>query len=158
SGMCPAAFLVEGVIANLVDVAVCVRVERLAGLALVRAAGTDVEQVRNNATTQDELAIGVAVVHAPRIARPVCKNLEVLGLGDVAPDASIQLYLLRIGLVGIGNLGVGEDAVQSVQPAVRSPLKGIERFVRVLAAEPFEENLELPRLVVLVLDEKKIGR
>ena len=51
-----------------------------------------------------------------------------------------------------------EDAVQPVEPAVRPPLEGVQRLVRVLAAEPLQQRLELARLVVLVLDEPEVRR
>ncbi len=57
------------------DVAVDVRVEVLASLALVDAAGDDVQEVRDHAGADDELTLGV-VVDAPGVAEAVGHDLE----------------------------------------------------------------------------------
>src|SRR5262245_28745966 len=81
----------EGMVANLFDFAVRVRIETHASLTLVNATGHDVIEMRNHAATEDELAIGVAPVHAPRVACAFREDFELLRLWVVAPDAGIEL-------------------------------------------------------------------
>ena len=57
---------------------------------------------------------------------------------------------------GAAHRGFRGDAVATIEPAVRSPLEGVERFVRVLTAEALQQHLEPARLVVLVLDEEQV--
>ena len=153
----PARFLVERVVRYLFQIAIDVRVVALPGLPNVVAALHDVVQVRNHAAAEDELAVGVAPVHAPRVARPLREHLELLRLRVVAPDGRVHP---RAGAVGPLRLDhrICENAVQAVQPAVRSPLECVQSLVRVLAAEAVQQHLELAGFVVLVLDEPQVRR
>src|SRR5207247_9616771 len=58
------------------------------------------------------------------------------------------------------DLRVGEDAVQSVQPAIRSPLERVKRFMRVLTAEAGEEDLLMiaAARALSVAQEEQVGR
>ena len=70
-------------VGDRLDVAVDVRVEVLAALAVVDAAGNHVPEVRDDARADEQLALGV-VVDAPRIAEAVRDDLEDV-LGRVIP-------------------------------------------------------------------------
>src|SRR2546421_399131 len=84
---------------------------------------TYVEQVGNNAAGQEAIAIAVKV-HAPGVARSFGEDAEFPRGDIVVPDRGVELHAI--------DLGMGEDAVQAVQFAVRSPLKRVERFMRVV--------------------------
>ena len=78
------------VIGDRLDVAVDVRIEVLAALALVDAAGDDVPEVRDHAGADEELALGV-VVDAPRVAEAVRDDLEHVLRRVIPPDAAVDL-------------------------------------------------------------------
>ena len=78
------------VIGDRLDVAVDVRIEMLAALAMVDAAGDDVPEVRDHARADEELPLGV-VVDAPRVAEAVGDDLEHVLRRVVPPDAAVDL-------------------------------------------------------------------
>src|SRR5262245_30307040 len=170
-GVGPAALAVEGVVADFLDLAVRVRVEGRPRLPLVVSAANDVIQVRDDAAAEDELAVGVPPVHAPGVRGALGEDLELFVAGVVPPDAGVDfdrraggvspLLVFNRGLTAPARLDdftMAANTVQAVQPAVGAPLEGVERLVRVLAAAALEEDFELARLVVLVLDEPEVGR
>ena len=138
----PAGFFVESVIRDFLDVAVAVRVVRGARLALVNPARHHVVQVRDDAARQNDLPVGVAPIHAPRVARALAENLELLRLRVQAPHGGVHP---RFGAVERLHGALREDAMQSVEPAVGAPGEGVERLVRVALVVPaIEEDLRLP--------------
>ena len=116
SGMGPAAFTMVRVVTDLVQKSVGIGILAAAGLADVGAAGNDVEEMRNDAGGQKRLAMGVEV-ESPGIARAFSKNTELVGVRVIAPDGGVHLHA--------ADLGLGEDAVQAVEQAVRSPLQRV---------------------------------
>src|SRR5262249_28101079 len=89
-------------------------------------------------------------IHAPGIACAFGEDIELLAANVVAPDGGVHLHAI--------DLRMREHAVQSVELAVRSPLKGVQRLVRVLAAEASEKNLLLAGPTIVILDEEKVRR
>ena len=77
------------------DVAVDVRIEVLAALAMVDAAGDHVPQVRDHARADEQLSLGV-VVDAPRIAEAVRDDLEHVLRRVIAPDAAVDVDAVRL--------------------------------------------------------------
>ena len=92
------------------------------------------------------------------LRRALGEDLELLRRRVVAPDGGVHARVRAVELGRRLHVGVREDAVQAVEPAVRAPLEGVQRLVRVLAAEALQQHLELARLVVLVLDEPQVRR
>src|SRR5690349_11280123 len=67
----------------------------------------------------------------PRVARPFREELELARLGMNAKQCAGEVELLAVLL----HDALVEDAVETVQPAVRSPGKRVWKLVRVIAAK-----------------------
>src|SRR5262249_29959319 len=100
----------------------------------------DVEQMRDDARFDEAFAMLVEI-EAPRIARALCEDLELVTGRVVAPDASVDRRALLRRSAGLADERVREDAVATVEPAIGSPGEGVERLVRVLVMPAVEENL-----------------
>ena len=135
---------VVGVVGDGLDVFVGVRVEVLAGLALVAAAGDDVVEVGDDAGGDEPFAM-LVVVEAPGVAGAVGEDFEFVADGVVAPDAGVEGLAFGVGGAGFADAAVGEDAVATVEPAVGAPDEGVEGFVGVLGAPAVEEGVGLKR-------------
>src|SRR5207244_411686 len=148
--MRPAALLMMGVIADLAEQAVRIGIETAPRLANVGAAGNDVEEVRNDAGCQKRLAMGVEV-EPPGITGAFGKNTELARVRAIAPDGGVHLHA--------ADPGPGEDAVQAVEQAVRSPLQGVQHLVGVMAAEAVQENVDLVAVAAPlgVLKKEEVG-
>src|SRR5947209_8202535 len=112
--------LVAGVVAvvgDRLDVVVGVGVEMLAGLPLVASAGNDVKDVRDDAGGGEEISI-LVVVEAPRVARAVGEDFELVANRMIAPDAGVERHPLVGRRARLADLAVREDAVAAVEPAV----------------------------------------
>ena len=143
------------VVGDCLDVVVGVGIEMLASLALVAGAGQDVVEMRDHAGRVEELAARI-VIEAPRIARALGEDLEDMARRVKAPDTGIDLHALRIGSARLAHDRVGEHAVVTVEPAVRTPDEAIERLVRVLKTPAIEQHDGLAGLVISILrDEEK---
>src|SRR5262249_1018786 len=90
------------------------------------------KSVRNHASSEERLPVRIEI-QSPRIAGAFSKGLELPTFRLVAPHCGVQLYFTHLGL--------REYAVQSVELAVGSPLKRIERLVGVLASESGQEDV-----------------
>src|SRR5262249_18624708 len=119
---------------NLVEQTIGMGIEAGKGLALVGPARNHVKQMGNDTTSQEALAMGVEI-HAPGIAGPFREDVKLLVGHGIAPDGRVHLDAV--------DLRMGKDTVQTIQPSVRTPLKGVERLVRILAAESFEQHFLL---------------
>src|SRR5262249_39008364 len=98
------------VVANLLDLAVRIRIGWKPSLPYVVAARHHMEQVRDDATAENELSVGVSPVHAPRVARPFSEDLELLGLGVVPPDRGVHPHPRAVRLRRL-HFRIGEDSV-----------------------------------------------
>src|SRR3954452_9852234 len=76
-------------VGNRLNVGVRIRIEMLAGLALVSGALNDVKQVRNDAGRAKRLAMFIEV-DAPRIACPFGENFEIMPRWVESPDAGVN--------------------------------------------------------------------
>src|SRR5262245_21294101 len=101
-------------IGDRLNVAVHVRVEVLASLALIDPAWNDVKQVRYDAGGDEELPFGV-VFDSPRIAESVRNHFEYILRRVVAPHAAIDLDTLA----GQHILGKRFIAIVKTAPADR---------------------------------------
>ena len=73
---------------------------------------------------------------------PSAKSSKTCFVGMIAPDAGVERDALSLsGVPGLPTRECGEDAVAAVEPAVRPPGEGVERFVRVLVAPAVEQDL-----------------
>src|SRR2546423_13044753 len=107
---------------------------RPAVLPNIRAAWNHVKSMGDHAGGQECLTMDVKV-QAPGIAGPLRKNVEFLGGIVVSPHRRVH--------PNFADFGLGEDAVQPIKQAVRSPLKSVQRFMRVLTAESRQQYLLL---------------
>ena len=147
-------------VADRVQVVVYVRIEMPPGLPDHAGAGNDVVQVRNDAGRQEQLSIRIPI-QSPGIAGAVRKYLENVLRRVIPPYARIELRALGVFCARFANVRVGEHAVGTVEPAVRSPHEGIQRLVGVVVAEPVQQHLRgacgpIPRCVDR--DVEQIGR
>src|SRR5579884_257290 len=134
------------------DIGVGVGVKVQACLSEIAATLDDMEGVGYDTRLHECLAVRIEV-QSPRIAGAVREYFEdVLG-GMIAPDSCIERNAVLIGRAGLADARMGEDAVTAVQPAVRSPAEGVQRFVGVLPVPAVQQDLRLAgRLVFPWLD------
>src|SRR5947209_19629316 len=116
---------------DIFDDVIDVRIEMQAGLQSETTALDDVEEMRDHAGFDETLAVLVEV-NSPGIAGAFAEQLEDFFGGMIAPDASIDVRALAIRRAGLSDVGVGEHAVATVKPAVRTPGESVESFVGVL--------------------------
>src|SRR5579871_1423388 len=102
-----------------------------AGLALITAALNHVEAVGNDAGFDKELAI-LVVIQAPGVTGTFRKDFKSMLDRMESPDAGVDLGAFIIGSAWLANIAVGENAMTTVEPAVRAPAEGVERLVRIL--------------------------
>src|SRR5690606_39752923 len=138
------------VLRDRLDVGVGIWIEMLPGLPVVAGTVDDVKQVRNDTTRQKGLA-AIVEVHAPRVARTVGENLELVPRRVIAPDAGIDGRAFFFGGARFSNARVSEDAMASIEPSIRAPGEAVERFVCVFVMPAVEQDLWFAvRLVVVV--------
>ena len=104
------------------DVIVDVGVKMGLGLLVVGSTLDDVEDVRDDAASGKGLT-SVVEIKAPWVGEAVGEDFEFLFDGMVAPDSTVDELTFGIGNSDFSDEGGGEDAVASVEPAVRSPDK-----------------------------------
>ena len=139
-----------GVISDGLDVVVGMRIEVLTRLTLVATAGKHMIEVRDDAGGDEHLAV-LVVIEPPWIARAFGEDLEVLGQRVQAPHPGVDALALGVGRAGLADVGMGEDAVAAVQPAIGTPRKTIQRLMGVLHRPAIEDHARLTRLVLCVL-------
>ena len=155
-------------IAVLLDVLVDVGIHRLAAalahaLRLFRAHGemltalpldaravNHVPEVRDDAHLREELAVLVEI-DAPRIAAALGEHFEDIARGMIPPHTSIHPLTFNRRCAGLAGIARAEDAVTTVEPAIRSPREGVQRLVRVGGVIPaIEQNLRVARRLRVV--------
>ena len=104
-------------------------------LPFVAGALNDVPEVRNHARLDEALAVFVEV-NAPGIARAFREHFEDAPRGVKTPDRGIDALPLLLRRARLGDKRRTEHAVAAVEPAVRSPGKRVQRFVRVAGVIP----------------------
>src|SRR5690606_6616575 len=95
----------------------------------------------------------------PGIAAAPGEDLELVPRRMIPPDAGVESDAIGIGRAWFSDARMRKHAVTPVEPTVGSPDKRVERFVRILVAEPVEQHLWLAvRLVVAVAigDEQQV--
>ena len=138
------------VVRNGHEIIVDIRVEMLTRLSEVGPTLDNMVKVGNHAGRREPIPILVEV-EAPRIANPVGEDFEFMLRGVIAPDARIDRITLGVGRPRLADARMREDAVTSIEPAIGSPGKAIERFVRILVAPAIEQDRRLAiRLVVAI--------
>src|SRR3569623_78632 len=109
-------------------IAVGIGVEMLACLPLVTAALNDVIQVRNDTGGQKALALVVEIV-APRVARAVSENFELVLRRMIAPDARVNRRALIVRRARLADARVRGHAVTAVETAIKTPNKRVKPFI-----------------------------
>ena len=160
------------VVGNGLDVLIRVRIEVLTTLALVARAWDDVIQMWDHAGGDEELAV-LVVVQSPGIAGTMGEDFELMAHGMVAPDAAVERRAFAVGRAGLADVGIGEDALAAVEPAIGTPDEAVQGFVGVLRAPAIEEDFGRETqaghrmrygrgigfvVAVLVGDEHEVGR
>ncbi len=113
-------------------------IEMSSALPLIATARHHVPKVGDHAGGDESLA-AVVKVHSPRVAGAPREDLEVESLRMQPPHTSVERHARFVGSARLADFAVREDAVGSVEPAVRTPDEGVERFVRVFVAPAVEE-------------------
>ncbi len=114
-----------------------------AALPVITPALHHVKEMRNDARLLDELAVLVEV-EAPRIARALGEYFELMFGGMITPHRGIDPLALLFGVPGLPTFEGQKTPCDAVEPAVRSPLKGVQRLVRVARVVPaIEKNLRV---------------
>src|SRR4051812_26296179 len=127
-------------VGNGFDVVENVRIIMLAALALISRTLNHVPEMRNHAGLDEALAVLVKV-HSPGIAGALRKALKNMFCGMIAPHSGSNRCAFTIGRTRFANVGMCEHAVASIEPAVRPPIKCVQRFVRILVTPTIKENL-----------------
>jgi hypothetical protein len=82
----------------------------------------------------EQLAV-LVVIESPLIAPAGGKNLELMADGVIPPDTRPQFGPFIVWGSGLSNAGVIEHTLVSIEPAIRSPQKAVQAFVRILVAK-----------------------
>src|SRR5262249_43505197 len=101
--------------------------------------------------SEESLAVSVKI-QAPGVAGPLRENIKLPLYRIVAPHGGVQPYF--------PDLGLRENAVQAIKPAVRPPLHRIQCLMRILAAETAEQDLAVIAMSrsLGVLEKEKVRR
>src|SRR5262245_38077320 len=112
-------------------------------------------KVVDDARGDEEVAV-LVVIESPWIAGALAEEFERLRARMIPPTRAGEL--VRFALMF--DLGVIEDAVESVEPAVRTPDERIGKLVRVVASEAGEQHFASVGFTVAVgvFHEEQIGR
>ena len=136
------------------------RREVVAVHALEVRAGDHAEQVRDHAVGDERLA-EVVEVESPRVGRAVRDDLEDLAGRVIPPDAAIHRRPLLLRRPRLADLRGGQDAVATPEPAVGTPVQGVEHVVLSVdapAVELDDRRAVGPVVAVAVGDEDQVGR
>ena len=121
--------------------------------------------MRDHARADQELPLGV-VVDAPWIAEAVGDHLEDILRRMITPHATVDLdavageevggewilVLVETSLSGgLPDLRGCRVALQSVEPAVGSPVQAVDRFVAIQDAPARETNLDVRRVGLVIV-------
>jgi hypothetical protein len=102
-------------IGNRRDVAVDVRIEMLAALALIDAAGNHMPEMRDDAGADQQLSLGV-VVYAPRVAETVSDDFESVLRRVITPHAAVDLDAVAVEKIGRKRLACGVEVSLARRP------------------------------------------
>ena len=138
-GFAAAGVAVLGVPLGLVAVVGVV----LAALSQQACALDHVEEMGNDAHLRPQVAVLIEV-DAPRIAAALGEDLEAVRHRMVAPHAGVHPLAIRLGRSRFADMRWAEHAVAAVEPAIGSPVEGVERLVRVGGVVPaIEQDLRV---------------
>ena len=147
------------VIGNRANVGIGVLLEVLSPLPEVAGPLHHVEQVGNDAAGQEALSL-VIEIDSPGIAGAVGEDFELTPGGVIPPDAGVEAGPFVVPGPGLTDVGVGEDSVAAIKPAIGSPDERIEGLVRVLVTPAIQQDLGRPigNIVFIVVgNEQQLG-
>jgi hypothetical protein len=78
---------------------------------------------------RDEHAAAIVPIDAPGVRRSVRDGLEPAPSDVVAPNSTVDRHAVGCRRAGLADQGAREDAVEAVEPAVRSPGETVEDVV-----------------------------
>src|SRR5262249_4420142 len=107
-------------------------------LAMIVAALGQVPEVVDDAGTDERAAFGVPS-DAPRVARPLGKQLELAGLRMNAEQDTGEAEILALVLDG----ALVEDAVEAVEPAIGAPGQRVGQLMGVGTAKAGDDYFRL---------------
>ena len=128
------------VVGDCLDVVINVRIEVLAGLTFVSPSLDHMVQVRDDARREKRLAVGVEV-NSPGVAGSFEEDLEFVSRRMITPDRGVEALAILVGRAWLADVGVGENAVAAVEPAVGSPIERVQGLVRVVVSPAVEQHL-----------------
>src|SRR4051812_43598030 len=96
-------------------------------------------QVRNYARGHKRIA-DVVEIEAPLVAHAFGEDLEDFFRRMIAPDTRVEREPLGIARARFADVGMREDALVAVEPAVGSPDETVQCLVRVLVAPAIKER------------------
>lgn len=135
--------------------------EVLAALTFVAGALDDVPEVGDDAGFLEELT-EIVVIQTPGVAGALGEDFVLVTGWVIAPYGAVGSLALGLGRAGFSDEGGAEDAVATVEPAIRSPPERVERFVGVgLKIPAIEENARVAggfgRVPVVDRNEEEVG-
>ena len=140
---------------------ISVRVRILAIHALVVCAGNQVPEMAGDRVRKKRIARFIPI-HAPRIRPAIRHDLESFPRRMIAPNSHVHLRALRGGCAGSADIGRGENAVATVEPAVRPPAQTVYDVVPDRAVVPAIEHYfrrTIGKVVtIFVRDKEQIRR
>src|SRR5579884_3548060 len=116
-------------------------------LSVIAAALDNVESMGNDAGLDEGLPVGVEV-ETPGIAGAVREHLENVLARMVAPDTGVEGNAVLVRRARLADARMGEDAMTTVQPAVRTPTESVQGFMRVFVVPAVQQDLRLARRFV----------
>ena len=131
---------IMGVVGDGLDILVSMRIEVLPGLPLIPTAGYNMVKMRNDAGSDEPLAM-LVVIQPPRVTGAFGEDFKLMPQGMVTPHSSIDGNAFVLRRAWFADLAVREDPMAAVKPAVWAPNKAVKRFVSVLAAPAIQQGV-----------------
>src|SRR5258706_765387 len=100
--------------------------------------------MRNDTGFDDALAMLVEI-NPPGVAGPFGEQFEDVPGRVIAPHSRINVGSFTVGGAGLAHVGMREHSLAAVEPAVRAPAEGVQRFVSILIRPAIEQDLRRTR-------------
>ena len=158
------------------NIAVYVRIEMLPALAMINAALDDMKCMRNYTGRDKHLALGV-IIDTPGVAEAVSNHLKTILYRMIPPyppvyvDAlsfenvfrkGIAMFVDLLSGIRFVNPGRGGKPLKTIEPAVRSPMKAVERLVAIPDAPTRKKNFDVVQVghivSIAIRNEQEVGR
>ena len=136
---CAAVSRQVSVVADRLNVVVDVWVDVWLALLVIDAALHDMKQMRDHTAGGEALAV-VVEIESPWIRQAPRENFERLSSWMIPPDSTVDELSLCLFVTGFADVGMGEDSVATVKPAVRSPDETVQRFVAVANSPTIKQH------------------